>query len=550
MPSRNYPQPELYLLRSQAALHPPVIPPLAPEHEPRRVHAVDDEVQVRVRAVLVRDDDGLVLLQAHVPEGAIGHAPHHRLVHRIVDVEADGEEVDRRAGAAHRAVRRRAHEAGGELQVASREVVGLRPGNAVLPAPGPPDLRVQHRTFEAAAQRVDRSNHRVTAIAAVWMLASAAPNSSSAGSASATCAWCVSSLRTRPRLSHREDERLRAAVPRGGGLGGVLGDADGAFERRRDGGGAIVLREVEELVEVVEHPLELAHEDVHAPAAGVRRQPGGKRGLAHVAQRRDAADARRLLDVTPLVRGPDGRLPDGPSRGNADAADGGSNSVERAANGTQRGDLDGDECRAQLLVRRKRLSGARLVRKPVEDAARLPHRDDQRLRAAAPPGGGPGRLVGDTDGTFERGRDAGIAGCLREAEELVEGVEHPRELVEQRASAAAAGARRKLGRERGLAHVAQRADAAGDRGLFDAAPLLGGPDGRLPDGTAGRHAAVVVRCPSSAARSQPAGRRPRAQRANLGASPRCWLRKFRALQSRSEGRYRDLRRTVLRHNDG
>jgi hypothetical protein len=31
------------------------------------------------------------------------------------------------------------------------------------------------------------------------------------------------------------------------------------------------------------------------------------------------------------------------------------------------------------------------------------------------------------------------------------------------------------------------------------APLLGGPDGRLRDGTAGRHAAVVVRCPSSAA---------------------------------------------------
>jgi len=132
----------------------------------------------------------------------------------------------------------------------------------------------------------------------------------------------------------------------------------------------------------------------------------------------------------------------------------------------------------------------------------------------------------------------------------VEGVEHRRELVEQRASAAAAGARRKLGRERGLAHVAQRADAAGDRGLFDVAPLLGGPDGRLPDDTAGRHAAVVVRCPSSAARSQPAGVRPRAQRANLGASPRCWLRKFRSLQSRPEGRYRDLRRTVLRRNSG
>ena len=215
MPSRNNPQPELYLLRAQAALEPPVVPPLAPEDEPRRVHAVDDEVQVRVRAVLVRDDDGLVLLQAHVPEGALGHAPHHRLVHRIVDVEADGEEVDRRAGAAHRAVRRRAHEAGGELQVASGEVVGLRPSDAVLPAV-PPDLHVPDRDFEATAQRVDRCDHRVTSIAANWMLARAAPSSSPPGSASAMCAWCVSSLSTRPasRTAPTSDSALlrRAAA--------------------------------------------------------------------------------------------------------------------------------------------------------------------------------------------------------------------------------------------------------------------------------------------------------------------------------------------------
>src|SRR5688500_16785956 len=43
VPSRNHPQPKLYLLRAQAALEPRVIPPLAPEHEPRRVHPIDDE---------------------------------------------------------------------------------------------------------------------------------------------------------------------------------------------------------------------------------------------------------------------------------------------------------------------------------------------------------------------------------------------------------------------------------------------------------------------------------------------------------------------------
>jgi hypothetical protein len=47
-------------------------------------------------------------------------------------------------------------------------------------------------------------------------------------------------------------------------------------------------RELEELVEVVNHPLDLAHDRVRASAAGVRRQLGVKRGP---------------LDVMPLVRG-------------------------------------------------------------------------------------------------------------------------------------------------------------------------------------------------------------------------------------------------------
>lgn len=39
--------------------------------------------------------------------------------------------------------------------------------------------------------------------------------------------------------------------------------------------------------------------------------------------------------------------------------------------------------------------------------------------------------------------------------------------------AAALDDRRQLGYERGFAHVAQRPDAAGARGLFNVAPLLG-----------------------------------------------------------------------------
>lgn len=88
--------------------------------------------------------------------------------------------------------------------------------------------------------------------------------------------------------------------------------------------------------------------------------------------------------------------------------------------------------------------------------------------------------------------------------------EHALEFVEQRVGTAALGGRRQLGHE-GLAHVAQLRDAAGARGLLDVAPLLGGPDGRLPDGTAGRHPAGVVRCPSRAARRTASGGRPRAQ---------------------------------------
>lgn len=54
---------------------------------------------------------------------------------------------------------------------------------------------------------------------------------------------------------------------------------------------------VEELVEVVEHALEFADQRVHAAAADVRRQLGRERGLAHVAQQREAAGGRGLLDV-------------------------------------------------------------------------------------------------------------------------------------------------------------------------------------------------------------------------------------------------------------
>lgn len=85
-------------------------------------------------------------------------------------------------------------------------------------------------------------------------------------------------------------------------------------------------------------------------------------------------------------------------------------------------------------------------------------------------------------------------------------VEHALEFVEQRVGTPALGNGRPLGRERGFAHVAQRQDAAGARGLLDVAPLFGRPDGRLPDGTTGRHDAGCRRC-------------PRAQRAKLGAFP-------------------------------
>jgi hypothetical protein len=136
--------------------------------------------------------------------------------------------------------------------------------------------------------------------------------------------------------------------------------------------------------------------------------------------------------------------------------------------------------------------------------------------------------VRDADGAFECDRDAAGAIGLREAEKLVEVVEHALEFVEQRRGAAVLGGRRQLGRERGLTHVAQRRNAAGARGLLDVAPLLGCPGGRLPDGTARRHARSVVsvsfgRSEKASQRWAPASAARLTRVAGSGSSGRCNL---------------------------
>jgi hypothetical protein len=57
--------------------------------------AVDDQVHVRVFRIVVRDDQGLVFLQAQLAQHGIGNPAHALPVHRIARIEGDDEMIDR-----------------------------------------------------------------------------------------------------------------------------------------------------------------------------------------------------------------------------------------------------------------------------------------------------------------------------------------------------------------------------------------------------------------------------------------------------------------------
>lgn len=286
--------------------------------------AIHHEVEMWVGAVLVREDQDLVLIQIQVTDEAVRNALQADGVHRVARIAAHREVVDGLPCTAHRLAGRSRHHTRGRVRIAGRKVSKLHPLHTVaLPlAAVLPRLQVRDEFLEAPAQRMGPSDHRRTSRTATWMRSKAFINSSSAGNASMMCAWCVSSLRERPAsgatgLADGNDERVRAAGAAGGGPHGIVGDADRGLNRGRDVVHTLLLGHAFELVEVVEQTRELPDQLVRAAPAHAWRQLSRKRGFAHIAERRDAASAGGFLDVAPLLGGPAGGLLNGAARRHA-----------------------------------------------------------------------------------------------------------------------------------------------------------------------------------------------------------------------------------------
>jgi hypothetical protein len=101
------------------------------------VHAVDQQVHVRVFPIPVSDDEHLVLAQPEPLNHAVGDALHRRAVDRVARVEAEREVVDRLLDA--RVLRRRRlHDPGRQHRVVGGQVAADAPRDPVGLGPRPP----------------------------------------------------------------------------------------------------------------------------------------------------------------------------------------------------------------------------------------------------------------------------------------------------------------------------------------------------------------------------------------------------------------------------
>jgi hypothetical protein len=88
--TRHLSQPERALLLAEHLLDRRHVLPPIPELPALRMHPVHEDVQVRVLAIAVRDDQRLVLFKAEPGEHPVGDPFHRRAVHRIAGVERQG----------------------------------------------------------------------------------------------------------------------------------------------------------------------------------------------------------------------------------------------------------------------------------------------------------------------------------------------------------------------------------------------------------------------------------------------------------------------------
>ncbi|HEX8213774.1 MAG TPA: hypothetical protein VF584_26645 [Longimicrobium sp.] len=158
---------ELALLRAERLLDRPLGEADLPDAPGARVHPIDHQVEVRVLAVVVRDDYRLMLRELQVREEPVGHLEHECPVDGVGQVEADRQVVDRGRGWRRRGESR--HHGGAVVDGRRPDVPRLQPLDAaglrtvgaavevigLLPEAGPECFVADHRSVTAA--RISRS---------------------------------------------------------------------------------------------------------------------------------------------------------------------------------------------------------------------------------------------------------------------------------------------------------------------------------------------------------------------------------------------------------
>jgi hypothetical protein len=154
-------QPQLALLEPERAFHRLPGEVHLPDAAGAWVDPVDHQVEVRVVAVAVGDDHGLVLGEPEVGEEPVGHADHERAVDGILQVEADGEVVD--GGFRGGCPSRQGHHGRSVAYCGRPDVPGLVPGDAAALRAVVPVLQVGGEIGEAGAQRLVPDHRSLTA---------------------------------------------------------------------------------------------------------------------------------------------------------------------------------------------------------------------------------------------------------------------------------------------------------------------------------------------------------------------------------------------------
>lgn len=154
-------QAQLALLRPERLLDGPHGERGLPHPARPRVDAVHHEVEVRVLAVVVRDDDGLVRQEPQVGKEPVRHPAHQCPVHRVSGIEAQRQVIDRLSRP--RRGRESRHDGRGVVDRRCPYVLRLQPLDAAGLRAVRPEIEVGGELPEAGSVRFVADHRSVTA---------------------------------------------------------------------------------------------------------------------------------------------------------------------------------------------------------------------------------------------------------------------------------------------------------------------------------------------------------------------------------------------------